>query len=139
MDSFADSASISKNRLWAGRILSGLAVAFMLFDGVIHVLQPPPVVQGFATLGFPLGVAVPLGIIEIVFVVLYVIPRTSVLGAILLTGYLGGAIAAQVRVSAPMFSTTLFPIYVAFFVWGGLYLRDRRLRTLIPFRTWEQD
>ena len=134
MDAFADSNSISKNRLWGGRILSGLTVAFMIFDGVIHVLQPPPVVQGFAALGFPLSVAVPLGIIELIFVVLYVIPRTSVFGAILLTGYLGGAIASQVRIAAPFFSTILFPIYVAVFMWGGLYLRDRRVCALIPFR-----
>ena len=139
MDAFDNSTTFSRNRLWAGRILSGLAVAFLLFDSVIHVTRPAPVAEGFAKLGFPLGVAAPLGIIELICVLLYVIPRTSVFGAILLTGYLGGAIAAQVRVSAPMFSTTLFPIYVALFVWGGLYLRDRRLSTLIPFRTWERD
>jgi DoxX-like family len=79
-------------------------------------------------------VAVPLGIIELVCIALYVIPRTSVLGAILLTGYLGGAIATQVRVDAPLFSTTLFPIYVALFLWGGLYFRDDRVRSLIPLR-----
>ena len=95
-------------------------------------MLPAPVVAGFATLGFPLSVAVPLGIIELVCVVLYVIPRTSVFGAILLTGYLGGAIASQVRIGSPMFSTTLFPIYVALFLWGGLYFRDDRVRALIP-------
>jgi len=124
--------STSSKSIWTGRILSGLAVAFLLFDAIIHVMKPAPVVAGFATLGFPLSVAVPLGIIELVCVVLYVIPRTSVFGAILLTGYLGGAIASQVRIGSPMFSTTLFPIYVALFLWGGLYFRDDRVRALIP-------
>jgi DoxX-like family len=124
----------SQGRLWAGRILSGLAVLFMLFDTVIHFLQPKPVVDGFAQLGFPLSVARPLSVIELLCVVLYVIPRTSSLGAILLTGYLGGAIAVQVRIGAPLFSTTLFPIYIALLLWGGLYLRDERVRALIPVR-----
>jgi hypothetical protein len=106
----------------------------MLFDTVIHFLQPKPVVDGFAQLGFPLSAARPLSVIELLCVVLYLIPRTSALGAILLTGYLGGAIAVQVRVGAPLFSTTLFPIYVALFLWGGLYLRDERVRALIPVR-----
>jgi hypothetical protein len=92
------------------------------------------VVQGFAQLGFPLSAAIPLSTIEFIAIVLYVIPRTSVLGAILLTGYLGGAIAIQVRVGAPLFTTVLAPVYVAFFLWGGLYLRDERVRALIPLR-----
>ena len=124
----------SQGRLWAGRILSGLAVLFMLFDTVIHFLQPKAVVDAFAQLGFPLSVARPLSVIELLCVVLYVIPRTSSLGAILLTGYLGGAIAAQVRIGAPLISTTLFPIYIALLLWGGLYLRDERVRALIPVR-----
>jgi len=94
--------------------------------------MPAAVIDGFTKLGFPVSVAVPLGIIELVCVVLYVIPRTSVFGAILLTGYLGGAIASQVRIGSPMLSTTLFPIYVALFLWGGLYFRDERVRSLIP-------
>jgi hypothetical protein len=127
-------ASVSKGQLWAGRILSSLTVVFMLFDAIIHVMKPAPVVEGFANMGFPLSTAVPLGIIELVCIALYVIPRTSVFGAILLTGYLGGAIATQVRVGAPLLSTTLFPIYVALFLWGGLYFRDDRVRALIPLR-----
>jgi hypothetical protein len=127
-------SSISSSSLWAGRILSGLAALFMIFDGVIHVLKISPVVEGFAQLGFPLSVAVPLGIVEVVCVALYLYPRTSVLGAILLTGYLGGAIATQVRVAAPLLSTTLFPVYIALLVWGGLYLRDDRVRAMIPLR-----
>jgi hypothetical protein len=124
----------SNGKLWAGRILSGLAVLFMLFDTVIHFLQPKPVVDGFAQLGFPLSVARPLSVIELLCVILYVIPRTSSLGAILLTGYLGGAVAVQVRIGAPLVSTTLFPIYIALLLWGGLYLRDERVRALIPVR-----
>ena len=120
--------------MWTGRILSGVAVLFLLFDATIHLLKPEPVVKGFADLGYPISVAVPLAIIEFVCIVLYLIPRTSVFGAVLLTGYLGGAIAAQLRVSAPLFSTLLFPIYVALFVWGGLYLRDPLVRTIIPVR-----
>jgi hypothetical protein len=125
---------VSNRSLWAGRIISGLGALFLLFDGVIHVLKITPVVEAFGQLGYPLGVARGLGIIELVCIALYVIPRTSVLGAILLTGYLGGAIATQVRVGAPLLSTTLFPVYVALFVWGGLYLRDDRVRGMIPLR-----
>ena len=89
-----------------------------------------PVAQAFKQLGYPVEIAVPLGIIELVCLIIYVIPRTSILGAVLLTGYLGGAVATQVRVSAPLFSTELFPIYIGVLLWGGLYLRDERVRTL---------
>lgn len=129
-----DVAPAGRGRLWTGRILSGIAVLFMLFDATIHLLRPEPVVKGFALLGYPLSVAVPIGIIEFVCVVLYLLPLTSIFGAILLTGYLGGAIAAQLRIGAPMFSTLLFPIYVALFLWGGLYLRDPLVRSIIPAR-----
>jgi uncharacterized membrane protein YphA (DoxX/SURF4 family) len=132
MESSTYTVPISRNRIWTGRILSALPVLFLLFDGVIHILRIPPVVQGFAQVGFPLSAAVPLGIIEVVCCILYVIPRTSALGAILLTGYLGGAIATNVRIEAPLFSHILFPVYVALFVWGGLWLRDERVRSLIP-------
>ncbi|HMI49290.1 MAG TPA: DoxX family protein [Gemmatimonadaceae bacterium] len=132
MEYGAQTAGVSKGQLWTGRILSGLVVAFLLFDATIHILKPAVVIAGFTQLGFPVSVSVPLGVLELVFVILYLIPRTSVFGAILLTGYLGGAIAAQVRISAPLFSTILFPIYVALFLWGGLYFRDPRVRALIP-------
>jgi hypothetical protein len=127
-------SSVSTKRLWTGRVLSALAAIFLLFDGIIHILKITPVVEAFAQLGYPVGTSRALGVIEIICVILYLIPRTSVLGAILLTGYLGGAIATQVRVGAPLFSTTLFPIYVALFVWGGLYLRDEAVSALIPLR-----
>jgi hypothetical protein len=128
------SGPVSKKSLWTGRVLSGLVTAFMIFDAVIHLMKPVTVVQAFAQLGFPLGLAPVLGIIELVCVVLYVIPRTSILGAILLTGYLGGAIAIQLRVGNPFFSQSLFPVYVGLMVWGGIYMRDERLRTLIHWR-----
>jgi len=125
---------VSTKRLWTGRVLSALAAIFLLFDGVIHILKITPVVEAFAQLGYPLGTAVTLGVIEVISVVLYLIPRTSVLGAVVLTGYLGGAIATQARVGAPLFSTTLFPVYVALLLWGGLYLRDDILRSVLPLR-----
>ena len=134
MATYAAPNSVSTKRLWSGRVLSGLGALFMLFDGVIHILKITPVVDAFAQLGFPLGASRALGVIEIICVAIYLLPSTSVLGAILLTGYLGGAIATQVRVGAPLFSTTLFPVYVALFIWGGLYFRDERVRSLIPVR-----
>jgi hypothetical protein len=124
-------ASLSKKGLWAGRILGGLAVLFLLFDSLIKVMKLPPAVEGTVALGYPATVVRGIGIIQLICLVLYVIPRTSVLGAILLTGYLGGAIATHVRVGSPLLTHTLFPIYVAALIWGGLYLRDARLRTLI--------
>ena len=134
MEYGAQPAPISKGQLWTGRVLSGIAVLFMLFDTVIHAMKPPAVVQGFAQLGFPLSIAIPLSTFELIGIVLYVIPHTSAFGAILLTGYLGGAVAAQVRIGAPLFSTMLAPVYVALFLWGGLYFRDERVRALIPLR-----
>jgi hypothetical protein len=121
--------------VWIGRILSGLETAFLLFDAIIHLLRPAPVVEAFARLHLPLSLAVELGIIELVCIALYVIPRTSILGAILLTGYLGGAIATQLPNSNSLFGEILFPVYVGVIVWGGIYLRDDRLRTLIPLRS----
>lgn len=115
----------------AGRIISVLAVLFLLFDAVGHILKPAQVVQSFQQLGFPIGTAVTLGVVELACVVLYVVPRTSVLGAIFLTAYLGGALCAQVRIGAPLFSTLLSPVYVAVFVWAGLYLRQAALRKVL--------
>jgi hypothetical protein len=126
--------SLSKKSLWGGRILSGLVTAFLLFDAVIHLLKPAPVVEAFAKLHLPLSLALELGIIELLCLALYVIPATSILGAILLTGYLGGAVAIQVTTSNSLFGEILFPVYVGAILWGGLYLRDERLRTLVPWR-----
>ncbi len=114
---------------WTGRTLSTLAILFMLFDGIGHLLMPAPVAQAFATLGYPASAALGIGLLELVLVVIYAIPRTSVAGAILLTGYLGGAVAAKVRVSAAPFDTA-FPFIIAALIWGGVYLRDARVRAI---------
>jgi len=102
---------------------------------VMKLLQLAPAVQGTTELGYPANTVLVIGVIELVCLVLYLLPRTSVLGALVLTGYLGGAIATHVRVGSPLPTHTLFPIYVALMVWGGLYLRENRLRALLPFRT----
>ena len=127
--------SSAKKRSIAGYALTGLVAAFLAFDTVMKLLQLAPAVQGTTELGYPAGTVVVIGAIELVCLVLYLIPPTSVLGALLLTGYLGGAIATHVRVGSPLPTHTLFPIYVALMVWGGLYLRESRLRELLPFRT----
>jgi len=115
---------------WTGRILSGVVVAFMVFDGVIHVLTPAPVVDAFTQLGIPLRLSIGIGIVELVCTALYAVPRTSVIGALLLTGYLGGAVATQVRAGANWFPT-IFPVLVAVLLWSGLALRDARVRSLV--------
>ena len=115
----------------AGRALSALAILFLTFDAVIKLLQHPEAVKGTAELGFAPSILVPLGAVLLACVVLYAVPATAVAGAVLLTGYLGGAIAAQARVGNPLLSHTLFPVYVAALVWGGLYLRDGRVRAMI--------
>ena len=135
MQSVSQAGSLSKKSLWAGRIASGLVVAFLLFDAVMHLMKPAPVVEAFAKLGFPLRLAVVIGIVELLCVVLYVVPRTSILGAILLTGYLGGAVAIQLPTGNSLFGQVLFPLYIGVIVWGGIYLRDERLRTLLPLRS----
>jgi hypothetical protein len=134
MQTAVQSGSLSKKALWGGRIISGLVTAFLLFDAGIHLLKPAPVVEAFAKMHLPLSLAVGLGIVELVCLVLYVIPRTSILGAVLLTGYLGGAVAIQVTTSNSLFGEILFPVYVGVLVWGGIYLRDERLRALFPWR-----
>lgn len=120
--------------LWTGRILSAVAVLFLLFDAAGKLLEVPPVVAGSTALGYPAAAVFTIGAIELLCVVAYVIPPVSVLGAVLLTGYLGGAIATHLRVQNPLFTHTLFPIYVALFVWGGLFLRDAGLRAFFPWR-----
>ena len=117
--------------LWTGRILSALAILFLLFDAAGHLIVPAQVVEAFNRLAFPLGLSPVLGVIQLTCVVHYAIPRTSILGAMLLTGYLGGAVATHLRVRDPLFDT-LFPIIFGVLVWAGLFLRDARLRALIP-------
>jgi hypothetical protein len=134
-----DAAAASPTRpsqaaLWTGRILSGLSVAFLLFDATMKVLELQAAVEGTTQLGYPADVLVGIGLVQLACLVLYVVPRTAVLGAVLWTGYLGGAVATHVRVGSPLFSHTLFPLYVAAMIWGGLWLRDQRLRALLPVR-----
>ena len=124
----------SNASVWIGRVLSGLAVFFLLFDGVVKFFLeklPPEAVAAITSLHWPLEKMPLVGTILLICVLIYLIPRTSVLGAVLLTGYLGGAVASHVRVGNPLFSHTLVPIYVAVFIWLGLYLRDARVRHLI--------
>jgi hypothetical protein len=129
-----ETALVSKGGLWTGRILSLLSILFFLMDAVMKVLKPAFVVDATVKLGYQEGVIQGLGIALLIGTILYAIPSTSVLGAILLTGYLGGAVASNVRVGNPLFSNVLFPVYFALVLWGGLYLRDKRLRALIPVR-----
>ena len=124
-------AAPNRRRLWTGRILSGLVVLFLLFDCIIKLLRVPAAVEGTVQLGYPPSVLFGLGVVLLACVVTYLIPRTALVGAVLLTGYLGGAIATHVRVGHPLLSHTLFPIYVAALIWGGLFLRDERVRALI--------
>lgn len=124
----------SKKMIITGRVLSGLAVAFLLFDAILKFFVdklPPEALEANANLGWDISKMPLVGSILLVCTILYVIPRTAVIGAVLLTGYLGGAIATHVRVGNPLFSHTLFPIYIALFIWGGLYLRDVRVRKMI--------
>ena len=123
--------SVSKGALWGGRIMSWLPALFLLVDGVMKLFKPAPVVEATVKLGYPENIILPLGIVLTICVVLYLIPRTAVLGAILLTGYLGGAVATHVRVGEGLFPISL-PIIFGILLWGGLYLRDNRVRRLIP-------
>jgi hypothetical protein len=125
-----------KKTQWAGRIISALAVLFLVMDGVTHLIRPAPVAEAFKRLGFPLSLSIELGIIELICVVVYAVPRTSILGAILLTGYLGGAVATHLRVLDPVFDT-IFPVLIGVLVWGGLYFLEPRLRALLPTKTKE--
>jgi hypothetical protein len=107
---------------------------FLAFDTGLKVLRLAPAVEGTTVLGYPAESVMWIGVIELICLVLYLVPRTTVLGALLMTGYLGGAIATHVRISSPLLTHTLFPIYVALLLWGGVYLREERLRALVPFR-----
>ena len=121
----------TKIRLWAGRIMSALAGLFLLIDGIMKLIKPPIVVETTIKLGYPESVILGLGGVLLACTILYLIPRTAVLGDILLTGYLGGAIATHVRVGDAFFSI-IFPLILGAMLWGGLYLRNERLRSLVP-------
>jgi|SRR5579859_550036 len=133
MQAAIQTSPVSKTALWAGRVMSALPILFLIFDGVTHLMQIAPVMDAFRQLGYPTSLAVEIGLIELVCVIVYLIPSTSVLGAILLTGYLGGAIVPHVRIGDSLF-TQIFPIILGLLLWGGLYLRNDRLRALIPLR-----
>lgn len=126
-------ASRSHTRVatWAGRVMSGVAIVFLALDSVVKLLRLPPAMEGTVQLGYSSGVVFPLGVVLLVCVLAYATPRTSVWGAVLLTGYLGGAVATHVRVGNPLFTHTLFPVYVAVLLWGGILLRDPRARAAL--------
>lgn len=126
---------ISKARLWTARIMSGIVVLFMLFDGIGKIAKPAPVVESTLALGFTENHLVAMGVLSLLCTILYALPRTRFLGALLLTGYLGGAVAAHLRVDHPLWSHMMFPVYVAILAWGALWLIDRRLRNL----RWERE
>jgi len=133
MRSEIEPVPVSKGALWTGRIMSALPALFLLFDGAMKLVQPDPVVKATVELGYAESVLLPLGIVLLVCTVLYLVPRTAVLGAILLTGYLGGAVATHVRAGQGPFEI-LFPVLFGALLWGGLVLRDVRLRSLLPWR-----
>ncbi|WP_291863504.1 DoxX family protein [Bradyrhizobium sp.] len=136
MSMIAETAPASKSARWTGRTLSGLVIVFLLFDGAIKLVPWPVVTETMDRMGYGSSetLARTLGVITIACTVLYAVPPTSILGAILLTGYLGGAIASHVRIGSPLFSHILFGFYLGLMLWGGLWLRDRNLRDLIPWR-----
>jgi hypothetical protein len=123
-------SAIGNRTLWIGRIISTLPVLFLLIDGIMKVVKPAVVVAATVQLGYPESVIIGLGVVLLACTILYLIPRTAVLGAILLTGYLGGAVATHVRVSGPLFNI-IFPVILGAMLWGGLYLRDQRVRSLV--------
>jgi hypothetical protein len=131
MESSTRAKPISRKMFWVGRAISGAIVLFMVFDGLMKLLQVPEVAKAQAQLGWPEGQGIGLGFIVLVCTAVYVIPRTSVLGAILLTGYLGGATAAQARIGSPNF---FFSVVMGVLVWAALFFRDDRLRALIPLK-----
>lgn len=131
----ADTQPIPRKQLWTGRVLTALAVLFLALDAAVKLLELPGAVEATTNLGFPRSLLVTLGVIEVACLIVYLVPRTSVLGAVLWSGYLGGAVASQLRAGNPLFSHTLFPIYIALLLWAGLWLRDRRLQALLPVRT----
>ena len=134
MESDSSAAPVSKAALWTGRIISAIVALFLLMAGIMDLVQPPFVMEGMVKYGYPVGSVMGIGLALLAGVVLYVIPRTSVLGAIVLTGYLGGAVSTHVRAGDPV-ARMLVPVVFGILTWGGLYLRDHRLRTHLPVRS----
>jgi hypothetical protein len=127
----ATETAVSSKRLWGSRIMGGLPALFLLVDGAMKLFKPPVVVEATTQLGYPESVIVGIGLVLLASTLLYLVPRTAVLGAVLLTGYLGGAVATHVRVLAVAFNI-VFPVFMAALLWGALWLRDRRLQELLP-------
>jgi len=128
----AQSTTVSKAALWTGRVLSALVILLLLFDCCTKIARVQAAVQGFVQLGYSQRVVVPIGIILLICTVLYAVPRTSALGAVLLTGYLGGAVATNVRAGLPLAAYILAPVYVGVAAWLGLYLRNIQIRRMLP-------
>jgi hypothetical protein len=120
--------------VWTGRVLSGITVLFMLFDAISKLALESHVVDATTKIGYPVAAIRPIGLIALLCTILYTVPRTAVLGAILLTGFYGGAVASKIRIEDPLLGSILFAVYLGLMAWGGLYLRDQRLRNLFPFR-----
>ena len=133
MQSSTENQPVSKKMIWTGRIISVLPALFLLMDGIMKLFKPVFVVEATVKLGYPESTIIGMGIVLLACTALYLIPRTAILGAILLTGYLGGAVATHVRVGENLFSI-LFPVIFGVLLWGGLWLRDKQLRALIPLR-----
>jgi len=121
----------ASTRLWTGRTLTAIAVLFLIFDATLKLLELPVAVDTTVQIGYPAAIVVPLGLLELALLVVYLTPRAAPLGAILWTAYLGGAVATHVRIGSPVFTHVLFPTYVAAMPWGGLWLRDTRVRALL--------
>jgi hypothetical protein len=125
------SSPVPKATLWIGRVMSALPVLLVLFGSVMKLMKTTSVIEGFVRAGVPERLIIPVGVIELVCVIVYVIPQTSVLGAILMTGLLGGATITTLRIADPTYP---MPVVLGMLAWGGLFLRDTRLRELIPIR-----
>lgn len=123
---------LSKSRLWSARIMGGIVILFMLMDSIFKFIQPEEVVQGTLELGYAEHHIAIIGALGLISILLYAFPRTSILGAVLLTGYWGGAIATHLRLDNPLFSHILFPVFLAILAWGALWLRNEQLRNLFP-------
>lgn len=134
IDAPAPAAAPGSRALWGGRIASGLGALFLAFDGTFKLVAGAEAAKAGPDLGWPPELLPAIGALQLVCLAIYLVPRTAVFGAVLWTGYLGGAIATHVRVGSPLFSHTLFPVYIASLLWLGLWLRDRRLRALLPLR-----
>jgi hypothetical protein len=129
--------AVSRKAVWAGWVASALPVLMMVFSGVLKLMRPEPVIESFQKLGYSPDLAIGLGVLELSCVAVYLLPRTAVLGAVLMTGYLGGAVNTHLRIGDPLLTHTLFPIYLGALAWIGLLLREKRLRALLPFRKQE--